>query len=92
MNDSDDTQNPFGWMPKPGQSKKIPGGTLWCDAWEMNRHGNSRVSGEIRFRFETDLDIYHRAMREPEAIECHDVPLIGDANARHLAAADGKPE
>jgi hypothetical protein len=67
MNDSDDTQNPFAWMPKAGQSKKIPGGVLWCDEWEVSRqHGNSRVSGMIRFRFEADMDSYERA-NKPQA-------------------------
>ena len=57
--------NPFGWLPQPGQSVKIPGGILWCDEWEVTRERQTmRAYGEIKFRFEMDMHSYEEAMKE----------------------------
>lgn len=60
--------NPFGWLPKPGESKKIPGGVIWCESWEVNQRQQGMMDGEIRFRFQVDAESYREAMRQPEAL------------------------
>jgi len=73
---SQNDQSPLGWLPKPGQSKKIPGGVLWCNEWEATINRSNQVSGKIIFHFETDLASYEIATQEPKAIEDSTPPLL----------------
>lgn len=45
-------KNPFGWLPRPGQSAKVPGGFIVCESWMINHEGdNSHFTGEVVFKF-----------------------------------------
>lgn len=66
-----DPKNLLGWLPKPGESRKIPGGFIWCREWKVFRDRHTgNVSGEIKFEFESELPEYERAMEKPEEIQC----------------------
>lgn len=53
--------NPFSWLPKPGESKAIPGGILWCESWEYDVKKRGVADGKIVFRFECDIEEYRKA-------------------------------
>ena len=44
-------QHPMNWLPRPGESKHIPGGIIWCEKWEVNDDGQM-ITGAIVLRFQ----------------------------------------
>jgi hypothetical protein len=61
--------SPFEWMPKPGQSVRIPGGVLWCEEWSVNWPQPGIVKGEIRFRFQCNAAAYDAATKQKDVTE-----------------------
>ena len=55
--------NPLNWLPKPGEYKKIPGGVIGCESWEVQQRFGE-MEGKIVFRFHTDISSYREAMTE----------------------------
>lgn len=59
--------SPYDWLPRPGESREIPGGVLRCKCWEVREWpGNQFVTGEIVFTFTARRDAY----RGPSAPCC----------------------
>jgi len=54
--------NPFEWMPRPGEGRKLPNGiTIWCKEWKTHQFPHNRtVRGEITFEFYMDEADYVR--------------------------------
>jgi hypothetical protein len=67
--------SPFAWMPKPGQSVKIPGGVLWCEEWKCDLGLAGMVEGEIRFRFVCDAQAYRDATEQKQPTEIEGQPM-----------------
>ncbi len=72
--------NPFNWLPKPGQYKKIPGGVIGCESWEVNQRFGE-MEGRIVFRFHMDISSYRDAMAKPEVLPEGPLCLDGPKNA-----------
>lgn len=63
------TFNPFEALPRPGQSKPIPGGFIYCDSWETTQTRADEVTGSITFKFQMGLDDYEVMMSKAESIK-----------------------
>lgn len=56
------------WLPKPGESKPIPGGVIWCQSWRTNMPPGEPITGEIVFEFRVSMEEYRKAISEPVLI------------------------
>lgn len=60
--------NIFEFLPRPGQSRPLPGGAIWCQEWEVSHISDGRVEGRVVFEFQARSDVLEpKVQRLPDS-------------------------
>lgn len=59
--------NVFEWLPKPGETIKIPGGFIVCESYKVSFSSNL-AEGSVHFRFVCDQDFYRKSQQTSELL------------------------